>query len=58
VVADGRLIHDSGGSEVQELAFVLATGVAYLRALEGAGSRSRTPATWSMRGSAPMPTNS
>jgi methylmalonyl-CoA mutase len=36
-VADGRLIHDSGGSEVQELAFVLATGVAYLRALEGAG---------------------
>jgi methylmalonyl-CoA mutase len=37
VVADGRVIHDAGGSEVQELAFVLATGVAYLRALEGAG---------------------
>ena len=36
-VADGRLIHDAGGSEVQELAFALATGVAYLRALEGAG---------------------
>lgn len=36
-VADGRVIHDSGGSEVQELAFVLASGVAYLRALEGAG---------------------
>jgi methylmalonyl-CoA mutase len=35
--ADGRLIHDSGGSEVQELAFVLATAVAYLRAIEGAG---------------------
>ena len=35
--ADGRVIHDAGGSEVQELAFVLATGVAYLRALEGAG---------------------
>src|ERR1700682_1845619 len=35
-VADGRVIHDAGGSEVQELAFVLATGVAYLRALEGA----------------------
>src|ERR1700676_4157956 len=35
--ADGRMIHDSGGSEVQELAFVLATGVAYLRAIEGAG---------------------
>ena len=36
-VADGRAIHDAGGSEVQELAFVLATGVAYLRALESAG---------------------
>ena len=36
-VADGRVIHDAGGSEVQELAFVLATGVAYLRALEDAG---------------------
>src|ERR1700681_4198132 len=36
-VADGRVIHDAGGSEVQELAFVLATGVGYLRALEAAG---------------------
>ena len=36
-VADGRVIHDAGGSEVQELAFVLATGLAYLRAIEGAG---------------------
>ncbi|MGV7219523.1 methylmalonyl-CoA mutase family protein [Bradyrhizobium sp. UFLA05-112] len=35
--ADGRVIHDAGGSEVQELAFVLACGVAYLRAIEGAG---------------------
>ena len=35
--ADGRVIHDAGGSEVQELAFVLANGVAYLRALEQAG---------------------
>jgi methylmalonyl-CoA mutase len=35
--ADGRLIHNAGGSEAQELAFVLAVGVAYLRALEGAG---------------------
>ncbi|WFU38483.1 methylmalonyl-CoA mutase family protein [Bradyrhizobium sp. CB82] len=34
---DGRVIHDAGGSEVQELAFVLACGVAYLRAIEGAG---------------------
>ncbi len=36
-VADGRVIHDAGGSEVQELAFVLATGVAYLRAIEDEG---------------------
>src|SRR3979490_3412291 len=35
--ADGRVIHDAGGSEVQELAFVLASGVGYLRAIEGAG---------------------
>jgi methylmalonyl-CoA mutase len=34
---DGRVIHDAGGSDVQELAFVLATSVAYLRAIEGAG---------------------
>jgi methylmalonyl-CoA mutase len=35
--ADGRVIHDAGGSEAQELAFVLAAGVAYLRAMEAAG---------------------
>src|SRR3954452_18425850 len=35
--ADGRVIHDAGGSEVQELVFVLASGVAYLRAIEQAG---------------------
>ncbi len=35
--ADGRVIHDAGGSEVQELAFVLASAVAYLRAIEEAG---------------------
>jgi methylmalonyl-CoA mutase len=35
--ADGRVIHNAGGSEAQELAFVLAAGVAYLRALESAG---------------------
>ena len=35
--ADGRVIHDAGGSEVQELAFVLACGVAYLRAIEQSG---------------------
>jgi methylmalonyl-CoA mutase len=37
VVADGRVIHDAGGSEAQELAYVLGCGVAYLRALEAAG---------------------
>jgi len=36
-VADGRIIHDAGGSEAQELAYVLATGVSYLRAFEAAG---------------------
>ena len=35
--ADGRIIHNAGGSEAQELAFVLASAVAYLRALEAAG---------------------
>jgi methylmalonyl-CoA mutase len=35
--ADGRVIHDAGGSEVQELAYVLAAGIAYLHALEHAG---------------------
>ncbi len=35
-VADGRLIHNAGGSEAQELAYVIASGVAYLRALEAA----------------------
>ena len=36
-VADGRVIHDAGGSEAQELAFVLASGIAYLRAIGDAG---------------------
>ncbi|MDB5619180.1 methylmalonyl-CoA mutase family protein [Tardiphaga sp.] len=35
-VADGRIIHDAGGSEVQELAWVLAVMVSYLRVLEDA----------------------
>jgi methylmalonyl-CoA mutase len=35
--ADGRLVHAAGGSEVEELAFVLAAGVAYLRAFEAGG---------------------
>ncbi|RXH06643.1 methylmalonyl-CoA mutase family protein [Bradyrhizobium vignae] len=33
-VSDGSIVHDAGGSEVQELAFVLACGVAYLHAME------------------------
>ena len=37
LVADGRVIHDAGGSEAQELAFALASAVAYLRALETGG---------------------
>jgi methylmalonyl-CoA mutase len=36
-VADGRVIHDAGGSEAQELAFVLASAIAYLRAIEATG---------------------
>lgn len=35
--ADGRVIHAAGGSEAQELAFVLAAALAYLRALEAGG---------------------
>jgi len=37
LVADGRIIHDAGGSEVQELAYTLAIMIAYLRALDDAG---------------------
>ena len=36
-LADGRPVHDAGGSEAQELAFTLAAAVAYLRALEAGG---------------------
>jgi methylmalonyl-CoA mutase len=36
-LADGRPIHDAGGSEAQELAFALAVGAAYLRMLEASG---------------------
>ncbi|MET0537441.1 MAG: methylmalonyl-CoA mutase family protein [Xanthobacteraceae bacterium] len=35
--ADGRIIHNAGGSEGQELGFALAVAVAYLRALEKSG---------------------
>ncbi len=36
-LADGRPVHDAGGSEAQELAFTLAVALAYLRAIEGSG---------------------
>ena len=35
--ADGRVVHAAGGSEAQELAFALASAVAYLRAMEQGG---------------------
>jgi len=37
VAADGRVVHAAGGSPAQELAFTLASGLAYLRALEASG---------------------
>ncbi len=36
-VADGRIIHNAGGSEAQEISFAIASAVDYLRALESAG---------------------
>jgi methylmalonyl-CoA mutase len=36
-LADGRPVHDAGGSEAQELAFALAIALAYVRALEAGG---------------------
>jgi methylmalonyl-CoA mutase len=35
--ADGRVVHNAGGSEAQELAYALSSSVAYLRALEASG---------------------
>ena len=37
LLADGRPYHAGGASEAQELACAVATGIAYLRALEAAG---------------------
>ena len=37
VAADARRVHAAGGSEAQEIAFALAAGLAYLRALEAGG---------------------
>jgi methylmalonyl-CoA mutase len=41
LIADGRPYHEAGASEAQELAAILATLVAYLRACEAAGLRPR-----------------
>jgi len=35
--ADARVVHNAGGSEVQELSYAVAVGVEYLRALEAGG---------------------
>jgi methylmalonyl-CoA mutase len=45
LLADGRPYHEAGASEAQELAAMLATLVAYLRACEGAGLRPRSAFT-------------
>ncbi len=37
LVVDGTAVHDLGGSDVQELGYVLALGAHYLRELEAAG---------------------
>jgi len=37
-VADGRIVHAAGGSEAQELAFVIANAVEYMRAFTQAGT--------------------
>jgi methylmalonyl-CoA mutase len=37
MAADGRIVHGAGGTEAQELAYVIAVAVAYLRALEAFG---------------------
>jgi len=36
-VGDGRVVHNAGGSEAQELAYALSVAIAYLRALEQTG---------------------
>jgi methylmalonyl-CoA mutase len=41
-LADGRPYHEGGAGEAQELAAVLATGIAYLRRLERAGQALAT----------------
>ena len=56
--ADGRVIHDAGGSEVQELAFALAQASPICARSKRPASRWRTRRAWSMRGFPPTPTSS
>ena len=44
--ASGVPAHEAGATEAQELAAMLASGVAYLRALDAAGHPPRTAAGW------------
>ena len=37
-LAAGRIVHEAGGTEAQELAFAMASGLAYVRALTRAGA--------------------
>lgn len=39
-LASGRFVHEAGGTEAQELAAMLASGVTYARALESAGLKA------------------
>jgi methylmalonyl-CoA mutase len=41
-VGDGRIVHNAGGAEAQELAYALGSAVAYLRALEAGGMSLET----------------
>ncbi|HEY2245850.1 MAG TPA: methylmalonyl-CoA mutase family protein [Bradyrhizobium sp.] len=45
VLADGRPVHDAGGSEAQELGFALSLAIAYLRMLEQGGIDLETART-------------
>lgn len=38
LLADGRIVHEAGGSEAQELAFIATSLIAYLRAFEAQGT--------------------
>ena len=55
---DGRAAHEAAASEAQELAFALATGVAYLRTSKVRGSASTRPARPSISCWWRMPTSS